>query len=175
MATAWLSVRPRRFVLPPGRNVPLSVAARAPRGAEPGDHGALVLLTTRRRGHGRIAVRMRLGVVVNVRISGRVVHGLGLRGINVRRQARSRVIEVLVRNRGNVTEELDAGRISLSLSLGGHAVASVRPEPRELLPRTRGYVLFRYRGPARGVVSGVVRLWPEPGGTGVSRVFRLRL
>ena len=174
-ANAWLRVRPRRFVLPAGRSMPLSVGVRAPRRAEPGDHGALVLLTTRRRGHGRIAVRMRLGVVVNVRIRGRIVHGLALRGAHVRAQTRQRVIEVLLANRGNVTEELGAERISLSLSRHGRPFARLRPEPRELLPRTRGYVLFRYRGPTRGVVSGFVSLWPEPGGATIYRVFRLRL
>jgi hypothetical protein len=171
----WLRVRPWRFVLPAGRSIPLSVAATVPRRAEPGDHGALVLLTTRNRAHGRIAVRMRLGVVVNVRIPGRIVHGLALRGVHVRSQARHRVIEVLVANRGNVTEELGADRISLTLSRRGHPLARLRPEARELLPRTRGYVLFRYRGLTRGVVSGIVRLWPEPGGPAIYRVFRLRL
>jgi hypothetical protein len=174
-ANAWLRVRPRRFVLPAGRSLPLSVGVRAPRRAEPGDHGALVLLTTRRRGHGRVAVRMRLGVVVNVRIPGRIVHSLGLGGVHVRTQARQRVIEVLTANRGNVTEDLGADRVSLSLSRRGHPVARLRPEPRELLPRTRGYVLFRYSGAARGAVSGLVTLWPEPGGAAIRRVFRLRL
>jgi hypothetical protein len=66
-ATAWLSVRPTRFVLAARASATVAVSARVPRRVEPGDHDALVLLTTRpsARRPG-LAVRMRLGVVVVV-------------------------------------------------------------------------------------------------------------
>ena len=46
-ATPWLTVRPGRFVLPAGATRWLTVASRLPRHVEPGDHDALILLTTR--------------------------------------------------------------------------------------------------------------------------------
>jgi hypothetical protein len=174
-AKGWLRVRPRSFAVRAGATVAVSVAAKVPRHAEPGDHDALVLLTTRRRAHGRVAVRMRLGVVVRVRAPGRVVHHLQLRGLHVRVFGRTHVLEAVVANRGNVTEGLDAGRISVLLTRSGRQLARLRPEARDLLPRTRGYVVFRYRGRARGAVSALVTL--SPAGTGVPtyRVYRLRL
>ena len=60
----WLTVRPSRIGLAPGASASITVAARVPRRAEPGDHDALVLLTTRPRDAGGVAVRMRVGVVV---------------------------------------------------------------------------------------------------------------
>jgi hypothetical protein len=174
-ANTWLRVKPGRFVLRAGASKSISVAAKPPRRAEPGDHNALVLLTTRRRGHGRIAVRMRLGVVVNVRVPGRVVHRLALLRARVRSVGKLRVIEVLAANRGDVTEEVGAERASLTLTRRGSAIARLRPEPRQLLPRSRGLVLFRYRGAARGVVSGLVTLSTGPGDAAIYRVFRLRL
>ena len=174
-ANTWLRVRPGRFALRAGASVLLSVAAKPPRRAEPGDHNTLVLLTTRRRGHGRIAVRMRLGVVVNVRVPGRVVHRLALRSVHVRHAGKLRVIEVLTANRGNVTEQIRVERVSLTLTRHRTPIARLRPEPRQLLPRSRGLVLFRYRGAARGVVSGLVRLSTGSGDAAIYRVFRLRL
>jgi hypothetical protein len=174
-ANSWLRVRPSSFAVRAGGTVVVNVGAKLPRHVEPGDHDALVLLTTRRRAHGRVAVRMRLGVVVSVRAPGRIVHRLSLRGLQVRAIRRTHLLEALVANRGNVTEELAADRISVLLRRGGQLVARLRPEARELLPRTRGYVAFRYRGRVRGVVSALVRLSPAGGGAPIYRVYRLRL
>jgi hypothetical protein len=82
---------------------------------------------------------------------------------------------VLVANRGNVTEELRAARSTLSLVRGGHRLATLRAEPRQLLPRTRGLVLFRDRGRVRGPVTAVARVETDDGRVRVARVFRLRL
>jgi hypothetical protein len=118
---------------------------------------------------------MRLGVVVDLRVPGRIVRGLAIRGLDVRSQGRRRLFEVLVANRGNVTEELGAMRSTLSLVRGGHPLATLQAEPRQLLPRTRGLVLFRFRGREHGLVSARVRLETNDGLTRALRVFRLRL
>jgi hypothetical protein len=159
-ASGWLRFRPQRLVLGPGATAPLTVTSALGRRAEPGDHEALVLLTTRVRPAGRVAVRMRLGVVVAVRVPGRVVHRLVARSLRVRRAG---VLELLVANRGNVTEPL--GRVHVVLR-----GRRLQPQPRDLLPRTRGIVRFRYdrlHGPARAVV--------ELPRTEVRRAFRLVL
>ena len=173
-ATAWLAVRPRRFVLPPGATRLLTVRSRVPRRAEPGDHDALVLLTTRPRRSAAVAVRMRIGVVVVVRAPGRVVRRLTLRRMHVRHGRRVRVVELVVANRGNVTETLARGRIRVELR-HGRSRARLRSEPRELRPRTSGVVQLRYGGRLRGRVSARAWIVGPPGTSPVEQTFRVRL
>jgi hypothetical protein len=173
-ATAWLAVRPRRFVLRSGAIRLLTVRSRVPRRAEPGDHDALLLLTTRRRRGAAVAVRMRIGVVIVVRAPGRVVRGLALRRAHVRRGRRGGVVELVVANLGNVTETLGRGRIRLELR-HGRARARLRSEPRELRPRTSGVVQLRYGGPLRGRVTARAWIVGPTGTRPVARTFRLRL
>jgi len=173
-ATAWLAVRPRRFVLRAGASRLLAVRSRLPRRAEPGDHDALVLLTTRPRRGGAVAMRMRLGIVVVVRAPGRVVRRLVLGRMRARRGRRVRVLELVVVNRGNVTETLERGRIRVVLRRG-RLRTRLRSEPRELRPRTSGVVQLRYGGRLRGRVTAVVRTTLRPGRRAVTRTYRLRL
>jgi hypothetical protein len=173
-ATAWLAVRPRRFVLRPGATRLLTVRSRVPRRAEPGDHDALVLLTTRRRRTAAVAVRMRIGVVVVVRAPGRVIRRLALRRMHVHRGRRVRVVELVVANRGNVTETLERGRVRVELR-HGRTRASLGSEPRELRPRTSGVVQLRYGGPLRGTVTARAWIVGPPGSRPVARTFRIRV
>jgi hypothetical protein len=171
---SWLTVRPSRLALRPRSSASLRVSSTVPRGARPGDHGALVLLTTRPIRRARVAVRMRLGVVVVVRAPGRVSRRLELRRLRVRRARSSRVLELYVANRGNVTEVLQRERTTLTLLRGRRAVASLHPSSREFLPGTTGIVQTRYAGRARGPLTALVELSYEPGGN-VRRAFRIRL
>jgi hypothetical protein len=173
-ATAWLTVQPGHFVLPAGASKWLTVSSRLPRRAEPGDHDALVLFTTRPRRSAGVAVRMRIGVVVVVRAPGRVVRSVAIRALRVRRAGRTRTLELVLANRGNVTEAIDAVRIRLSLVRNG-VRASVRGETRALRPRTNGVVQFRYRGRLAGWITARVRLTLEPGRPALSRTFRVKL
>jgi len=174
-ATSWVRLHPSRFALRSGASASLTVAATVPAGAEPGDHDALALLTTRPRDDAGVAVRMRIGVVVAVRAPGRLVHHLALRRLRIRHRRHVRTLELLVVNRGNVTERLGRERVSLLLRRAGHRLASLRPEARQLLPRTRGLIVFRYRGPARGAVSAVAIVRSDAGAESVSRTYRIRL
>jgi hypothetical protein len=173
-ATAWLTVQPGHFVLPAGASKWLTVSSRLPRRAEPGDPDALVLFTTRPRRSAGVAVRMRIGVVVVVRAPGRVVRSVAIRALRVRRAGRTRTLELVLANRGNVTEAIDAVRIRLSLVRNG-VRASVRAETRALRPRTNGVVQFRYRGRLAGWITARVRLTLEPGRPALSRTFRVKL
>ncbi len=173
-ATSWLSVRPGHFVLPTGATRWITVSSLLPRRTEPGDHVALVLLTTRPWRSGGVAVRMRIGVVVVVRAPGRVVRSVGLRALRVRRAGHARTLELVLANRGNVTETIDASRIRLSLVRKG-VRSSLRPETRQLRPRTSGVVLFRYRGKRSVWATARVRLALEPGLPVVTRTFRVKL
>ncbi len=173
-ATAWLSVRPTRFVLAARASATVAVSARVPPRAEPGDHEALVLLTTRpsARRPG-LAVRMRLGVVVVVRAPGRVARSLRLGGLRVRRAGGARLLELWVANAGNVTETLWRGRVRLLVARPGGS-ARILAAPRELRPRTSGLVQTVYRGPLRGRVRVRAEL-VDPAGRILRRTFRIRL
>jgi hypothetical protein len=151
----WLSVRPRRLALAPGASRPVTVRSVVPRGAEPGDHPALVLMTTRPSSLETLAVRVRLGVVVAVRVPGKIVRRLRVLRVHV---TRARTLRLLVANRGNVTEKPARGCLRLTLRRHRRAVVRLRPLVHELLPRTAGLVEPRYRIRRPGPL--VVRVLP---------------
>jgi hypothetical protein len=157
-AASWIAVRPRRLALAPGRTMTLTVSSSLPPGAEPGDHPALVLVATRPRERGGVAVRMRIGIVVVVRVPGAIVHRLAVRGLRVRRSGDRRTLELSVWNRGNVTERIGPGRLRVVLLQRGRAVAWPRPARRELLPHSRAIEQIPYRGRITGPMTAVVEL-----------------
>ena len=161
-AAGWLRVRPRRVVLAPGRAAALTVSSVVPVAAVPGDHPALVLLTMQPRTAAGVAIRMRVGVVVFVRIPGRVVHRLELSGLRVRRGE----LDATLANRGNVVEH---ARVSISLWHLGRLVARLGPVGRTLLPHSRGVERFHYRGRLRGFLTARV----EAGA--LRRTFRIQV
>jgi hypothetical protein len=169
---SWLSVRPARLTIAPGATASVAVSARVPRGAEPGDHSELVLLTTRPLSGPGLAVRMRLGVVIVVRAPGRVVRRLAV----VRVHARRARLELLVANRGNVTERVSRPCVRVTIRRGARVIARLRPLERDLLPHTAGIVEVPYRRPARGRVSARIDFAPGPPCLdGRWRIFGLRL
>lgn len=162
-AAGWLHMQPRLFALAPGGKAVVTVSAVTPAGALPGDHPALVLFTTQLppRAAG-VAIRMRIGVVVFVRVAGPIVHRLELGTLRVRQ----RVIELVVANRGNVAEY---ARVRIVLSRGGHMLARLGPVGRTLLPHSRGIERLRCSTRLRGWVTARVEVGA------LRRTFRLRL
>jgi hypothetical protein len=169
-AATWLVVRPRALAIAPGGAAVIEVASRIPRSAQPGDHHAVVLFATRTVPSRGVAVRMRLGIRVVVRAPGRIVRQLVVRELRVRRARRSRVLEVVLANRGNATETLPRGRVTVTLRARGRTVARLRVGPREVLPRSKAILVARYVGRVRGVVFARV----EVSGAR-TRIFRVRL
>jgi hypothetical protein len=171
----WLTLTPRRLLVAPGGTATLTVSSSVPSRAAPGDHAALVLLSSRGPA-GTVAVLMRLGVVVDVRVPGAVVRHLVLRALRVRRQGRLRVLELALANRGNVTELLQRGRVSVTLDRRRRVLARLVAAPRELLPHTSGLAEIRYRGRLRGRLFAHVLVYPAgPGGSVWRRTFRIRI
>jgi hypothetical protein len=168
-ASSWLGLSPRELTVRAGGTVELRVQARVPRGAEPGDHHAVVLLATRTTEADGVGVRMRIGVRVVVRVPGRVVRRLLVHRVGVRRAGRVRVLDVALANRGNVTETLPRGRIAVVIRLHGGSQRLVARR-RELLPHSRGVVSVTYRGRERGLATATV----EIDGRTV-RTFRVRV
>ena len=159
-AAGWLRVRPRRLRILPGATATLHVVARPPSRAEPGDHPALVLLTTRPVGVRHVRLRLRVGVIVVDHVRGRIVRRLDARSLTVRRRGAQRLLELLLVNRGNVTERLGGRRLRLVLLRRGRSFATLRPLRRELLPHSGGIAEFPYRGRVRGNVVARVELQP---------------
>ena len=173
-ASSWLTVRPARFVLAAGASRFLTVSSRLPSRVEPGDHDALVLLTTRPKQGSGVLLRMRIGIVVVVRAPGRIVRRLSLGPLRARRERGTRILELDVRNRGNVTESFERRDVGLTLRRGVEEL-KVRAEPRDLRPRTGGIVQFRYRGALQGWATAAVRIAGEPGRAAVFRTYRVKL
>jgi hypothetical protein len=165
----WLSVRPKRVAIAPGDAATVTVTGRVLPGASPGDHASVLLLGSRPLIRGTVSVRMRLGVVVVLRVPGRVVHRLTVLGIRSRVAGRRRLLSVRLANRGNVTELVGGQGLAVTLWRRGKRLTKLQVPPRELLPRTRGLLEVTYRGPIRGAV--VCRLGDRSRGP----AFRLNL
>jgi hypothetical protein len=165
-AQAWLTFRPSVLSIAPGGRAMLEVAAHVPARAQPGDHHALVLLATKPSRVGGVGVRMRLGVRVAVRVPGKVVRRVIVRGLHVRRSGRLRNLDVALANDGDLIE---TNAVTVVLS-GRGGIDRVHAEPRDMLPRSRAILTARYVGRLRGRVIARVEV---DGAT--RRTFRLRL
>jgi hypothetical protein len=168
-ASSWLGLSPRELTVRAGGAAELRVRTRVPRGAEPGDHHAVVLLATRTTETDGVGVRMRIGVRVVVRVPGRVIRRLLVGRVGVRRVGRARILDVALANRGNVTETLPRGRIAVVVRFRGGSDRLVARR-RELLPHSPGVVSVTYRGRRHGVATATV----EIDGRAV-RTFRIRV
>ena len=174
-AARWLNVRPIHLVLPPRRSASLLVSAKVPRKAEPGDHDALVLLTTRPLVGRRVAVRVRLGVVVMVRAPGTVVRRLQLRRLWVARRGGRRLLELKIANRGNVTETLARVHVTVSRVRTGRRLATLAASLRDVRPHSQGILEFRLRRRMHGAVSAHVVIPAAPGRRAIRRTYAIQL
>jgi len=167
---SWIAVRPRRVAIAPGGQARLIVVSSPPRRAQPGDHSELVLLVTRPIRSHALSVRLRLGLVVVVRVPGRIVRRLDVARVGFRRR-----LEVLVANRGNVTETVVPRCFTVTVRQAGRVVARLRPRARTLLPHASGlFSLPIRRGLGRATIA--VALSPgAPCSRPRTRVFVLRL
>jgi hypothetical protein len=174
-AASWLHLQPRSFALPARTSASVLVSAKVPRNAAPGDHDGLVLLTTRPAAGARVAVRVRLGVVVVVRAPGAVVRHLELRRLRVARRGGGRVLELRIGNRGNVTETLAGVQATISRARTDRRLATLVAARRNVRPRTQGICEFRLRRRVRGAVRARVVVPAAPGRRAIRRTYELRL
>ena len=174
-AASWLKLRPRRLALPARTSTSLLVSARVPLHAEPGDHDALVLLTTRAAAAARVAVRGRLGVVVVVRAPGAVVRRLELRRLWATRRGGRRLLELRVGNRGNVTETLAQVHVTIRRRRTARRLATLVAARREVRPHTQGILDFHLRPRLRGAATAQVVVPARPGRRAIRRTYAIRL
>ena len=175
-AASWLKITPSHFTVRPAGAAGISVTAKPPPGARPGDHVALLLLTTHPSSPRGVAVRVRIGIVVTVRVPGKLRRRLVVERVRLRRHRRERVVEIDLANRGNVTERLARGWLVVTLIRRGRVLARLSSAPRDLLPFSRGRAALVYRGAARGWARVLVEVGlPHRGAHAARRSFRLRL
>ena len=171
-----LRVRPNQIALAPGGAAERVLSTVPSRAATPGDHAALLLLTTRAPPGTALPVRMRVGVTVVVRVPGRIVHRLALRSLRVVAGARGPVFRVVIANHGNVVERLRRGQVEIALRAGSRRIAELRSSARELLPGAAGILELPYRGSVRGRLTAVVALaGSRDGRATLRRSFPFRL
>jgi hypothetical protein len=132
-----------------------------------------VLLTTRPLGVKHVRVRLRVGVIVDLRVRGQLVRRLDAGGLTLRRQGTRRLLELRLVNRGNVTEQLAGSGLRLALLQNGRRFATLKARREELLPHSSGVAEFSYGGHVRGAVVARVELRPPV--RGLRRAFHLRL
>jgi hypothetical protein len=138
---SWFRVVPASQTIRPGRSATFTLRVSRTSAATPGEHSAVVLLTTRRTSGDRIAVRVRVGVRVRVRVPGRLMRRIDLGRLRVKR---SQMVAWLL-NRGNVVVRFD---VSARLLRRGRVIARLRPRRRgTLLPG--GRVVIRFARPRR--------------------------
>ena len=174
-AASWLKLKPTRFALGARTSASLLVSAKVPRHAEPGDHDALVLLTTRPSAGARVAVRVRLGVVVVVRAPGTVVRRLELRRLWVVRRGGRRLLELRVANRGNVTETLAGLHVTVSRARTRRRLATLGAARRDVRPHSQGILEFRLGRRMRGAVRVRAVIPAAPGRSAIGRTYALLL
>ena len=95
--------------------------------------------------------------------------------LQVARRGHATVLELTVANLGNVTESLRAARAVLSKAKDGRVVAGVSAANRDLRPRTRGIVAFRYRRTLHGWMTARVVIPADGGRRRLQRTYRIRL
>ena len=81
-------------------------------------------------------------------VPGKVVRRLVIGPLRVRTAGRTRLLELAIRNAGNVMERLAPGRVVLAVLRHGRVVARLRPPGRELLPHGRALVVGAVPGSA---------------------------
>nr|MDP9303200.1 hypothetical protein [Actinomycetota bacterium] len=174
-ARTWVQIVPAHLLLRSGESAMLTLRARPPRRAEPGDHQVLVLLTAHPLRGGRVNVQVRLGVRVRMVVPGRIVRRVTLGGLRVHRRRDARFMFVSVANRGNVTVQL-RGRVTALLLRHGQPLARLSPHAqRALIPGERAVLALRYSGRLGGLLTAVVRIRLGPGVRAVERRYRIHL
>ena len=173
-AAAWLTLHPQAILA--GRDgASFVVTSRRPSGARPGDHIAIVLLTATASGSKGIAVDMRVGLVVTVRIGGRSIRRVEVVAVHTRAaRGGRRLIAITVANLGERIESIGGGRLAVTLVRRGRIIGRFRVARRQLLPHSRAVVAYGTRSMVRGPVVARVSL-ARPDGRTTTRMFRLRL
>lgn len=146
-ARSWLSVTPARIQLAPGASAEVTVVAHPPGGATPGDHYALVLLTSVPPNGVQVGVSTRIGVSVVDTVAGGKAPPPSIRAPKVLAHGKKRMLRLQIANRGDVLQRFARGQIAVEVEQGTRTVARLVGPGRVLLPHSTGVIMLTY--PAR--------------------------
>lgn len=159
-AKDWITITPGSVTVPAQGSTTIRVATRRVAVATPGDHQALVLITSRAdTGGGGVGVRTRVGIGVVVRVPGRYVRRLSVNKPVVVRRGGSRVVQVRITNRGNINERFNKGQVRVTLRNGARR-SVVIARAQNILPGTYGIFSMPYTGPLTGPVQATAVVRP---------------
>jgi P pilus assembly chaperone PapD len=172
-ARDWLRTSPPQIRLGPGQETTVTITSRPARSATPGDHQALLLVTSLPKAavRSRVAVRSQVGVGVIARVPGPFVRRIAVARPFVVRSGARRAVRLRLTNRGNINERFARGQIAVTLRRRGRVLARLVARPQSVLPGTKGVVSIPYRGRISGRVTVVatVRLArPAQAGPGIA-------
>jgi hypothetical protein len=185
-ARRWLTLSPSTLRLAPRATLTLRVSSNPPAGAgaSPGDHHALVQFTTTPSGSGIVRTRTQIGLPVLVRVNGPLVRRLQIVSLRVTRSRSKRMLQLVVRNGGNINERLLRRAVTVRLRRGGRTLRSLVAPARPILPGGRTVYALPLPKRLSGSLTAVVTVRPaRPAVAGprapqlraFSRTFRLRL
>lgn len=158
-ARDWLKVSPTTVQLAAGASTTLHITSRRVSTAAPGDHHALVLISSRPEATpSGVAVRARVGIGVIVRVPGDIIRKVIAARPYVVTSAGSRSVRVKLTNRGNVNERFLTGQIRMQVLQGHRVIARLRARPQSILPGTSGVISLPYRGRVHGLLRVVVSI-----------------
>jgi P pilus assembly chaperone PapD len=143
-ARSWLSVAPGRLELAPGSSADVTVVAHPPGGAAPGDHYALVLLTSVPPHGVQVGVSTRIGVSVVDTVAGGNSAPPSIHAPKVIAKGKKRMLRLQIANRGDVLQRFARGQISVEVKRGARRVARLVGPGRVLLPHSTGLITLPY-------------------------------
>jgi P pilus assembly chaperone PapD len=168
-ARAWLTVAPGKLTLAPGAGADVTVNVHPPRDATPGDHYALVLLTTVPPNNVQIGVRTQIGVSVVDTIAGAVPKPVRIEAASVVTVGKKHALQLRVVNPSAFLEHLVRGAVTADIRRGARRVAHLVAAPRVLLPRSTAQIELPYPAKLRGRFSVTTEV------KGARRTFMLSL
>jgi hypothetical protein len=183
-ARSWLTVSPGTLTIAPRATATVRVSSHPTAKASPGDHHALVTVTTAPSGSGLVRTRTQIGLPILVRVNGPLVRRLQIVSLRIERSRTRRTLELVVRNDGNINERLLRRTVTVQLRRGGRTLRTLVAPARSILPGGRAVyslpVPQRLSGPVTAVVgvrpaSAAVAGPQAPALAGLSRTFRLNL
>jgi hypothetical protein len=143
-ARSWLGVTPQRLQLAPGASADVTVVTHPPANASPGDHYALVLLTSVPPHGVQVGVSTRIGVSVVDTVTGGKAPPPAIHAPKVVTHGKKRMLRLQIANRGDVVQRFAHGQISIEIRQGARRVARLVGPGRVLLPHSTGLVTFTY-------------------------------
>ena len=159
-AKDWIRLSPSTVTIDGQQSATIHVATKRVSSAAPGDHQALVFITSRATSTpGSVGVQTRLGIGVVVRVPGTLIRRLRVNKPTVATRGGVRVLQVRITNAGNINERFEKGQVRVTLRTGAAKTVLIA-KPQNVLPGTYGIFSLPYRGKLTGTVKATATVRP---------------